>query len=52
MVDWRFLVALTVAIPVILFPVAIAYYFNLARVADFLKAYQSRRSARRSVAAK
>ncbi len=52
MVDWRFLVALTVAIPFVLFPVAVAYYFNLARVGDVLKAYQSRRSARRSAAAK
>ncbi len=52
MVDWRFLVALTVAIPVFVFPVAVAYYLNLARVGDALRAYQSKRSARRSAATK
>ncbi len=47
--EWPFIVALTVAIPVILLPAALVWYLNLGRLGAVLRASRANRSAKRGV---
>ena len=44
--EWQFVVALVVAIPVILFPAAFVWYMNLGGVVAAIKESRARRLAR------
>ena len=44
--DWQFIVALIVAIPLILFPAAFVWYINVGGVYSALKSRLSRKSPR------
>lgn len=41
--NWAFIIAIIVAIPVILFPVALIWYLNVAGIAQFIKAWRKRK---------
>ncbi len=44
--DWQIIIALIVAIPIILFPVAFIWYLNLGGVYTAIKEARARRTAR------
>ena len=44
--QWELIVALVVAIPVILFPAALVWYFNIGGVYAAIKEARQRRAAR------
>lgn len=44
--EWEFVVALVVAIPIILFPAAFVWYFNVGGVYAAIKEARERRAAR------
>ena len=44
--QWEFVVALVLAIPVVLFPVAFVWYLNIGGMAAMLKEARKRRAAR------
>jgi hypothetical protein len=50
--EWTFVVALVVAIPVILFPAAFVWYMNLGGVGAALKEAKARRMAEKAVQAR
>ena len=50
--EFTFVVALVVAIPVILFPAAFVWYMNLAGVGAALKEARARRTAEKAVQAR
>lgn len=43
--QWEFVVALVLAIPVVLFPVAFVWYLNIGGIAAMLKEARKRRTA-------
>ena len=43
--EWQIIVALVIAIPVILFPVALIWYINMGGIMTAIKAAWARRSA-------
>ena len=45
--EWNFVVALVVAVPVILFPAAVVWYLNLAGIGAKLKQTKPKRIAAR-----
>ena len=45
--EWQIVIALVVAIPVILFPVAFVWYLNLGGVLTLVKEARARRTATR-----
>lgn len=47
---WEFIVALIIAIPVILFPAAVVWYFNIGGVYTAIKKAYARRALKRSSA--
>ncbi len=44
--EWQFIVALAVAIPVILFPAAFIWYMNIGGLSQAVKEARQRRAAR------
>lgn len=50
--QWEFVVALVLAIPVVLFPVAFVWYLNIGGMAVMLKEARKRRTARDQVGEK
>ena len=46
MVQWEFVLALVIAIPIILFPVAFVWYLNIGGIYSALKEVRARRIAR------
>ncbi len=44
--QWEFVVALVLAIPVVLFPVAFVWYLNIGGMAAMFKEARNRRAAR------
>ncbi|MFC1961855.1 hypothetical protein ACFLWN_02275 [Chloroflexota bacterium] len=46
--DWQFIVALVIAIPIILFPVAFVWYLNVGGIVSAIKEARTRRAARES----
>ncbi len=44
--QWEFVVALVLAIPVVLFPVAFVWYLNIGGMAAMLKEARKKRAAR------
>lgn len=45
--EWQVIVALVIAVPVILFPVALVWYINIGGIYKAIKKAQARRAARR-----
>ncbi|MBM4443860.1 MAG: hypothetical protein FJ020_00980 [Chloroflexi bacterium] len=45
--DWEFIVALVVAIPIVLLPVAFVWYLNIGGIYATIRAARRRRAARR-----
>ena len=52
MMQWELIVALVVAIPVILFPVAFVWYLNIGGIYETIKEARARRVTRAAVKAK
>jgi len=48
--EWQIIVALVVAIPIILFPVAFVWYLNIGGIYTAIKEARARRVAREKVA--
>jgi hypothetical protein len=46
--EWQFIVALVVAIPIILFPAAFIWYLNVGGIYQVVKRLAARRAARES----
>jgi hypothetical protein len=46
--EWQILIALIIAIPVILFPVAVIWYLNIGGIVTTIKEALARRGARYS----
>ncbi len=44
--DWQIIVALVIAVPVVLFPVAFVWYLNLGGVYNAIKEARARRAVR------
>ena len=44
--EWRYILALVIAIPVILFPVAFVWYLNVGGIYKAVRAFRERRAAR------
>lgn len=44
--DWEFIVAVILAIPIILLPVALIWYLNLGGVISAVKGFRKRKAAR------
>jgi hypothetical protein len=44
--EWQFIVALIIAIPVILFPAALVWYFNVGGIYAAIKEAREKRAAR------
>jgi hypothetical protein len=44
--EWQFIVALIVAIPIILFPAAFVWYLNVGGIYQAIKRLRARRAAR------
>jgi len=44
--EWQFIVALVIAIPIILFPVAFVWYLNIGGIYAGIKEARARRAAR------
>lgn len=44
--EWQFIVALVIAIPIILFPVAFVWYLNIGGIYAAIKEARARRAAR------
>jgi len=44
--QWEFVVALVIAIPIILFPAAFVWYLNIGGIYDAIKQARERRAAR------
>jgi len=44
--EWQFIVALVIAIPIILFPVAFIWYLNIGGIYAAIKEARARRAAR------
>ncbi len=42
MMEWQFIVALVIAIPVILFPAAFVWYLNIGGITAAIKKYRER----------
>ena len=49
--QWEFIVALVIAIPIILFPVAFIWYLNIGGIYTAIKEARERRTAREKGAA-
>ena len=49
--DWQIIVALVIAIPVILFPVAFVWYLNVGGIYTAIKEARARRAAQKKEAA-
>jgi len=45
--EWGFIVALIIAIPIILFPAAFVWYLNIGGIYAVIKGIQERRAARK-----
>jgi hypothetical protein len=45
--DWQIIVALVIAVPVILFPVAFVWYLNLGGIYNAIKEARARRAVRK-----
>jgi hypothetical protein len=43
---WEFIVGLVIVIPVILFPVAFVWYFNIGGIVNAIRQARARRAAR------
>ena len=50
--EWQFIIALLVAIPIILFPVAFVWYLNIGGIVSAIKQAREKRAARESEAGK
>ena len=48
--QWELVVALVIAIPIILFPVALVWYFNLGGIFAAIKDARAKRAARKETA--
>jgi len=48
--QWEFIVALVIGIPIILFPAAFVWYINIGGILTFIKERRARRVAREKVA--
>jgi hypothetical protein len=48
--QWEFVIALVVGIPIILFPAAFVWYLNVGGLLTFIRERRARRVARRKVA--
>lgn len=48
--EWQIIVALTIAIPVILFPVAFIWYINIGGIILAIKEARAKRAARKKEA--
>jgi hypothetical protein len=48
--EWQIIVALVIAIPVILFPVAFVWYINIGGIINAIKEARARRAARKKEA--
>jgi hypothetical protein len=48
--EWQIIVALTIAIPVILFPVAFIWYINIGGIILAIKEAKAKRAARKKEA--
>jgi hypothetical protein len=46
--EWGFLTALVLAIPVILFPVALVWYFNAGSILAAIKKIRARRACKKA----
>jgi len=44
---WEFVIGLVIAIPIILFPVAFVWYFNVGGIVTAIREARARRTARR-----
>ena len=44
--EWQFIVALVIAIPIILFPVAFVWYLNVGGIYATIREVRARRAAR------
>jgi hypothetical protein len=44
--EWQFIVALVIAIPIVLFPVAFVWYLNIGGIYAAIKEARARRAAR------
>ncbi len=49
--EWQFIVALTIAIPVILFPAALIWYLNVGGIYKAIKEAREKRAERKKVIA-
>ena len=49
--EWQFVVALVIAVPLILFPVVLVWYFNIGGIYAAIKEAWARRAERRAAAA-
>ena len=45
--EWEFIVALVIAIPIILFPAAFIWYLNIGGIYAVIKEVRARRAARK-----
>jgi hypothetical protein len=48
--EWEFIIALVIGIPIILFPAAFIWYINIGGILMFIKERRARRVARGKVA--
>jgi len=48
--QWEFVIALVVGIPIILFPAAFVWYLNVGGLLTFIREWRARRVARQKVA--
>ena len=48
--EWEFIIALVIAIPVVLFPAALVWYLNVGGIYTAIKEARDRRAARKKVA--
>ena len=46
--EWQFVVALVIAIPIILFPAAFVWYLNVGGIVSTIKEARAKRAARES----
>ncbi len=44
--EWKFIIALVIAIPVVLFPVALVWFLNIGGIISAVKEIRARRKAR------
>ena len=48
--EWKFVIALVIAIPIVLFPAALVWYLNVGGIYNVIKEARGRRAARKEVA--